>query len=136
VSTAFSNQRHIRVDFTESEDDKKLRTGGFRSAGHFSRVLMRGLHPAGRDAASAAMLRDWQGLVNRAATGMSEAVDPEGGVLVPSEFSAQIWSRPDNENLAQRLTVFPVSSNSIAIPANQNFVCSHLSHINSLYLFM
>lgn len=108
----------VQISVTEAEDDKKVRTGGFRSAGHFAHTLVRGMNPSGPDAAAATQLREWHALVSRAATGMNESVDAEGGLLVPSAFSQTLWDRTkDYENLADRIDLVPVAGNSMTFNA-------------------
>jgi HK97 family phage major capsid protein len=53
-----------------------------------------------------------------AATGGSESVDSEGGFIVPTEFSSQVWQRAyQTGEILQRCFEQPMSSNRLVIPA-------------------
>lgn len=117
-----------RVDAGESEDDKKLPTGGFRSLGHYAHDVFRGRNPGSADPQSVVRLNDYHTLVNRVqtgqvargvASGMSESVDPDGGGLVPTTFAGQIWERARmQEMLVDRVGLIPVGGNTMVFPAN------------------
>lgn len=117
-----------RVDATESEDDKKLPTGGFRSLGHFAHDQFRGFNRGGGDPNSFARMNEYRTLVDRVhagnvtrgtATGMSESIDPDGGNLVPTMYSTQIWERArQQEMLSERVGMIPISGNTMSMPAN------------------
>ena len=88
----------VQVQGTESEDEKLVPTGGFRSLGHFSLALVRGYQPGSPDgtfreplekylAAATRVNRSFEVGSARAASGMYEASDPDGGALIPPQFS-------------------------------------------------
>lgn len=91
------------------EDDPKR---GFRSLAHFAtRVFDSGQNPRGDD-----ML-----MQVAAGTGMTQAVNSEGGVLVPPAFSKTIWDRVlvKSNSLLSYCDQIPVDSGveSITVPA-------------------
>jgi HK97 family phage major capsid protein len=63
-------------------------------------------------------LKRWDDLQRKAPSGMFEQSDPDGGVLIPREFSNQIYTRMVAKNLIlQHLTPIPISGNTMTIPA-------------------
>lgn len=119
-----------RVDPGTAEAEKFLRTGGFKSAGHFFYSIKRaGTERPGFVEEGALGL--WNRGVGRhddfvkglgadvkAATGMNELADSEGGALVPIDFAAGIWARTQGEeNLLTRIGATPVTGNTLKIIA-------------------
>jgi HK97 family phage major capsid protein len=117
-----------RIEPGESEDDKKLPTGGFRSLGHYANDIYRGRHPGNPDRQSVARLNEYavladrvhNGMVERGvASGMSESIDPDGGAVIPTEFSGKIWERArTQEMLMDRVDLMPISGNTLVVPAD------------------
>lgn len=112
--------------------DRLADTGGFSSGGHFAYAIFK----SGRDGQrgqSAEMLRKWREIQPELATkehremesmgfkapsGMYEDSDPDGGDLVPREFSNQIYTRMLAQNqILSYLTVLPVVGNTMTVPA-------------------
>jgi HK97 family phage major capsid protein len=129
-----SADRHARrIEGGESEVDKLASKGGFPSLGHFAyAVLEKGRNP-GRGGGSADMLRKWDETAPQLATkaareaeelgfkapqGMYEGSDPDGGALVPQDFSRNVYQRAVNQGqILSYLKVTPVSGNTLSIPA-------------------
>jgi HK97 family phage major capsid protein len=115
---------HVQVEAGEAEDDKLVRTchGGFRSMGHFAYAINRGFKPDNPDPthhASLVKYRDAYDRIARAASGMNEASDPDGGLAIPPTFSTQIWERTrDYYNIADQITLMPIGGNSWQMPAD------------------
>jgi HK97 family phage major capsid protein len=100
--------------------EKKQATGGFKSIGHFAWSVYRGGRYGTTDVESVMMLKSWNDmqLEMKAPSGMFEDSDPDGGVLVPREFSNQIYTRMTAQNLIlQYLSPLPVQGNNLTIPA-------------------
>jgi HK97 family phage major capsid protein len=108
----------MRIDTGSSEVDKLEATGGFKSLGHFAWCeYKKGSDNRGEPSALLEMKR-WNDLQQKAPSGMFEQSDPEGGVLIPREFSNQIYTRMVAQNLIlQHLTPIPISGNTLSIPA-------------------
>ncbi len=118
---------------TTSEVDKLAAKGGFPSLGHFAYAVLDQRRDPGRSGGSAEMLRKWhdaspqlatkeareaESLGFKAPQGMYEGSDPDGGTLVPQDFSREIYQRAKNQGqILSYLKVTPVSGNSLSIPA-------------------
>jgi HK97 family phage major capsid protein len=115
IATAFP---HVRTSLVESEVDKKLPTGGYRSAGHFASDVLHAFGPS-PDADAARRIREWQALATRAITGLGEVSDSEGGALIPPLLAKQLWSRAGNYPLlTDFFDLLPLAQgNRIVIPA-------------------
>jgi HK97 family phage major capsid protein len=114
-------------DGTESEDEKLIGRGGFKSLGHFTRTLatcgtnapgkVRGESPLGKY--NDALDRVWQARAISSPDGMYENSEPDGGALVPGDFTTQIWERVySQENILGKCQGYTVSGNTMTIPAN------------------
>lgn len=103
-----------RIETGDSEIDKYADDGGFKNVGHLTYAL----RTAGSDGASAASIKKWQDVQIKAPQGMFEEADPDGGILVPRQFSQTMYQRLMNTNsLFSRLSPFTVSGNNLTIPA-------------------
>jgi HK97 family phage major capsid protein len=107
-----------RIEGGASEIDKKRATGGYKSLGHFAYCQIK----QGRDGRGEpdAILRnkDWIDLQLKAPSGMFENADPDGGLLVPPEFSNQIYERMVAKNqILSYLTTIPISGNTMSLLA-------------------
>lgn len=116
-----------RIDATESEDEKLSRTGGFRNLAHFSLEVQRSQAKApGNDRSDTTLGRYLSALdrinVSRAIStpdGMYETSEPDGGALVPPDFTTQIWERLySTEKLLPRTQGYTISGNTFTMPAN------------------
>lgn len=121
-----------RVDNGESEQDKFMQRGPFKSLGHLAYELSRAGREPGRVTRGA--LGTWNEGVTRfdsaikgmsddvkAATGMSEFADPDGAAFVPVEMSQQVWQRAMGiPNLLSMVDQTPVSGNGYSLTAWQD----------------
>lgn len=121
-----------RVDNGESELDKFVRKGPFKSLGHLAYELSRAGREPGRVTRGA--LGTWNEGVGRfdsaikgmhedvkAASGMSEFADPDGAAFVPVEMSNQVWQRAMAiPNLLSMVDQTPVSGNGYSLTAWQD----------------
>ena len=107
-----------RIDTGKSVIDKKMMTGGFKSLGHFGWAqVKRGRHNDGEPSALQAF-KSWNELQTKAPSGMFEQSDPDGGDLIPPQFSNQIYERMVAKNLIlQYLNPITVNGNTMTIPA-------------------
>jgi HK97 family phage major capsid protein len=120
--------RSFRIDTGKSEIDKLESTGGFSGLGEFAFCQ----YKMGRDGRSGESwmvekVKRWDGLQSKmrawdlqqkSPSGMFEQSDPDGGVLIPRDFSNQIYVRMVAKNLIlQHLTPIPISGNTLTIPA-------------------
>ena len=112
----------VGVEATESEDEKFSQTGGFRSFGHFASTIFRGNLPNSPDSECGAALvkyRDCLGRITRAPSGMYEASDPDGALLIPPTFDQRIWERVRNYNsIIDDITMIPIGGNTWQMPAD------------------
>ena len=106
------------IEAGDSEIDKRAPHGGFKSLGHFAWCVMRrGIRGDG-DPHSVQMLKSWQDLQLKAPSGMFEESDPDGGDLIPREFSNKIYERMmDTNQILPYLQGLPLSGNTLTIPA-------------------
>lgn len=119
------------IETGDSEDEKYIRKGPFKSLGHFAyEVKNSGDMRPGYIREGA--LGEWNGRVKRvdhaikampdavkAVTGMSELVDTDGAAFVPVDIAASIWERSlqMEENLMNLVDVTPVSGNGYTVHA-------------------
>ena len=90
-----------RIDATESEDEKVCRSGGFKGLGHFALTIQReGGKTPGLTRGDSLLGRYNESLAKISAAravsspdGMYETSEPDGGALVPPDFTTQIWER-------------------------------------------
>ncbi len=115
------NTLHVRrqiVECGDSEIDKMAPTGGFKSLGHFAWCLVRRGRRNDGDAHANQMLKNWKELQVKAPSGMFEESDPDGGDLIPREFSNQVYERMVAMNqILPYLEGLPLTGNSLTIPA-------------------
>jgi HK97 family phage major capsid protein len=126
--------RHAtKIDAGQTEADKLAGSGGFKSLGHFVTALIEKGRDPGRSDGSNELLRKWDDAQRQLATkeareaeslgfkapqGMYEGSDPDGGNLVPMDFSRDIYTRTVKENQILRyLNVQPVTGNTMSYPA-------------------
>ena len=94
-----------------SSDDEFLKTGGFKSMGHFCRDIYRA-GPAGRSASE--LLKSWE---SKTAGHLAEGDDSQGGYLVPTEFLARLLEKSQEAAMIRpRAQFIPMATNSISIP--------------------
>lgn len=110
--------RITRIDSGESEFDKIAPTGGFKSLGHFAWSIQRQGRRGDADSHCSVMLKNWRELQLKAPSGMFEESDPDGGDLIPREFSNQVYERMVAMNqILPYLEGLPLSGNTLTIPA-------------------
>jgi HK97 family phage major capsid protein len=117
-----------RIDGSESEDEKLSRSGGFKNLAHFSIEVQRNGGPtAGLVRNTDTLLGRYNCAVDRvnvsravsSPDGMYENSEPDGGALVPPDFTTQIWERLySTEKLLPRTQGYTVSGNTFVMPAN------------------
>lgn len=110
--------RFLRIDAGESELERKAPTGGFLSLGHFAWCVQRQGQRLNGDPHCVGMMKNWRELQLKAPSGMFEESDPDGGDLIPREFSNQVYERMVAMNqILPYLEGLPLSGNSLTIPA-------------------
>jgi HK97 family phage major capsid protein len=116
-----------RIEGVESEDEKLIGTGGFRNVAHFAQTIERtgGAVPGkhrGDDLLGVYLGTLDKVNVARAVSspdGMYETSEPDGGALVPPDFTTQIWERLySSEKLLPKTQGYTISGNTMVIPAN------------------
>lgn len=121
-----------RIGSGESELDKFVKKGPFKSLGHLAYELSRAGREPGRVTRGA--LGEWNQGVERfdsaikglsddvkAASGLSEFSDPDGAAFVPVEMSNQVWQRAMGiPNLLSMVDQTPVSGNGYSLTAWQD----------------
>ena len=102
----------------DSEVDKLAGTGGFKSIGEFAYCQYKmGKDGRGEPWALEKMYK-WNELQRKAPSGMFENSDPDGGDLIPREFSNQIYQRMvAKNNILSYLSPITVSGNTLTVPA-------------------
>lgn len=116
IKEAFEeNNKHIKAAHDKLPDNEKklAQTGLFENIGEFARDIHRA--GIGRDNVSE-KLQKWDSYT-KAATGLGETIDADGGFLVPTEFRNQLLKDTlDASIILPRTTVIPMASNTIKIP--------------------
>ncbi len=121
-----------RVDNGESELEKFVKKGPWKSLGHLGYELKRAGREPGLKETGA--LGDWNQGIKRfdtaikgmsddvkAVSGMSEFADPDGAAFVPVEMSQQVWQRAMAiPNLLSMVDNTPVSGNGYSMTAWQD----------------
>ena len=113
---------------TIGEHDRLLPTGGFKSFGHFLWATAKASHSGHRGEDQAAIaLKKWEGiqakqrqidLESKTPDGMFEESDPDGGNLVPPQFSIDLYQRTYDQNqILKYLDCIPIRYRRISIPA-------------------
>ena len=120
---------HIRVHDRYVDDDKYHDTGDYGSFSEFCGDLYK--QKTGR---TTEKLMKWSSMksvqlrVGKAATSMGEVIDSEGGVLVPTEYSARLLQETLEASIIRpRATFVPMATNSVKIPAVDE--TSHASNV-------
>lgn len=125
--TTFTPRMGGAIEEGESEDDKYLRRGEFKNVAHFSRAMVQAGNPQPgkiRDDSLIGRYNNRLEKVNIARAvstpdGMYENSEPDGGALVPPDFTTQIWERVYNqESILPRTQGYTISGNTMSIPAN------------------
>jgi HK97 family phage major capsid protein len=107
-----------RIETGLSEIDKKEATGGFKSLGHFCWSVRKGGSDLRGESSAVTAIKEWEDLQRKAPSGMFEESDPDGGILVPRQFSNNIYQRMTETNaLLPLLNPIPLTGNQITIPA-------------------
>lgn len=93
-----------------SEGDEFLKTGGFKSMGHFAlEVRKSGSGPSQTD-----LMKNW---LEKAADGQNEGIDSDGGYLVPTEFrNTLMMNLLETSVVYPRTMKIPMATNSVDIP--------------------
>lgn len=107
------------IEAGESAEDKYLRTGGFKSHGHFAHTVLKGNRSEASDDDRAPLLKYRSTLARvRAASGLNITVGPEGGDLVPPEQSTAIWAKTyELDTFSNRITFMPIGGNTFPLLA-------------------
>jgi HK97 family phage major capsid protein len=104
-----------------------IRSGGFKSLGHFSREIMRAGPTPGKNLDGSILVGRYNAALDRVGQaravaspdGMYENSDPDGGALIPPDFTTQIWERIyQQESILPRTQGYTISGNTMSIPAN------------------
>ena len=108
-----------RLDSGMSEIEKLQDNGGFKNFGHFLYACRTGSALGGRPSEpdSVKAMQRWAEVQIKSPTGMFEGSDPDGGELVPRQYSNTVYQRIVNPNrLFGRLAPITVTGNSLEIP--------------------
>jgi HK97 family phage major capsid protein len=123
-----------RIDAGDSAWEKAVEKGPFKSFGHFAYAVRSnggrvrkddgGIFGQWRDMALTGdrAIKALFGDDVKAASGMGEFIDADGGVLVPLQFSEGIWKRSldDDVSLMSLMKPTPVSGHTLTIRARQD----------------
>ena len=113
-----------RIDHVSSPEERLMMTGGFKGLGHFAWCQYKaGRNSHGGDPSAIKSLNDWDGLQTKmhnwemerkTPSGMFELSDPDGGLLVPPQFSNTIYERMVATNdLLRLINPQPTGSNVV-----------------------
>ena len=125
--TTFSPRLGGTIEDGESEDDKYVRRGEFKGLGHFYRSVAQCGSTTPGKLRDESLIGKYNKIVDKitiaraVATpdGMYENADPDGGALIPPDFTTQIWERVYfQESLLSRTQTYTISGNTMQIPAN------------------
>lgn len=129
------------IETGESEIEKKAMTGGFRSGGHFIWSILKAGHNRRGDELAAKSLNDWEETVNllrKAPSGMYEDSDPDGGLLVPTQYSTEIYRRMVVSNtlvnLLNPVTVRGKTMKFLALAENSRVTGSRWGGVRSYWV--
>lgn len=91
------------------------KTGGFKSLGHFAQAAKySGTNPERHKE----MSKYLSGLATKALpSGMNESVGADGAYLIPPQFANELLMRTYSNDLLSRVTMMPMQSNKLSIPA-------------------
>ncbi|HUE15614.1 MAG TPA: phage major capsid protein [Planctomycetaceae bacterium] len=121
-------ERGGRIDAGKTQAEKQEDSGGFKSLGHFAHALYKcGRNGNSGDPSAIASVKSWESaqgelrkkeLQFKTPSGMYEESDPDGGILIPREYSNQVYERMVATNqILQYLSPIPISGNTMTIPA-------------------
>lgn len=117
------------IELGESEIDKAMDAGPFKSLGHLLYCVHKSPRPGTVTDGTLGLwnqtIANYQDAVKampsdiKSASGMNEFYDSEGGMLVPPQFANRIWERVagDETNLLSMVDRTPVSGNGYTVPA-------------------
>lgn len=106
-----------KISTGDAEVDKRYPTGGFKSLGHFSYTLINAAKGSA-DPGAIKSIHDWQALAFKAASGMGITADPTADILVPMQFSQQIYSRMQQiDDIFGKCDQLTIRGNAIRLPA-------------------
>jgi HK97 family phage major capsid protein len=112
------DNKNGRIETGLSEIDKRKMSGGFQSIGHFCWAQVKSGRDGRGEPAALLAMKDWADLQMKAPTGMFEVSDPDGGSLVPPQFSNNIYERVVATNqILSYLSPIPIAGNSMTLNA-------------------
>jgi len=122
-----SSETLINPKANDTQEEKYLATGGFKSMSHFAYEVYKSTSTK----QLSETMSKWD-VFNKnyeKASGMSEGVAADGGYLVPTEFRATLMRNTLEASLfLNRATKVPMATNSIEIP-----VIKETTHVGSVY---
>ena len=101
----------------EEEEDPILKTGGFRSIGHFAMECRKAQL---NESDKTELMVDWLKTCKetKAPSGMNEGIDADGGFLVPTQFrNTLLRNAVEATVFYPRTTKIPMQTNTVEIPA-------------------
>lgn len=99
--------------YAKARDPKEEKKWGFKSFGEFCQLVHDNQqHGALRER----LVKSWDA-VSKTVSGMSEAVDSEGGFLVPPQFSQTIFERVYENPLLKMCDMYTVTGRTMVFPA-------------------
>lgn len=116
VNEVLSKNSQFRHD-QEDEEDPLIKTGGFRSIGHFAMECRKAqLNESDKTELMVNWLKTCKGV--KAPSGMNEGIDADGGFLVPTQFrNTLLRNAVDATVFYPRTTKIPMQTNTVEIPA-------------------
>ncbi len=116
IAKAFDeNNKNLKLAHDKLPPNEKAlaETGHYRTIGDFAADIFK----AGRGSASISeKLQEWD-TFTKAASGLGEMVDADGGFLIPTEFRNQLMKDALGASITiPRSTVIPMSTNTVKIP--------------------
>jgi HK97 family phage major capsid protein len=112
----------------ESEDDKLIRRGGFKTGAHYYMAIHRSGSTAPGSIYDDSQLGKFNSAVARSMgfsravsvpDGMAENTAPDGGALIPPDFSNKIWERVySQEKPLSRCDGYTIAGNQFTMPAS------------------
>ena len=110
----------MRIDTGKSEIEKLEVNGGFKSIGHFAYDMYKaGRHGNGEVSSTFQRWKSMQ-LDQKSPSGMFEQSDPDGGDLIPRQFSNQVYERMMTMNdILRLLSPVTLTGNSLDWPCTK-----------------
>lgn len=105
------------IERVSRSDGPRDESHPFKSMGEFFRCVREGGNTPQQHPKLQEYAKKYQAHYKAAPTGLNETLGSDGGVLIPPQFVNQLLMNVWDNNIMERTTLFPMTSNRLAIPA-------------------